>query len=172
MIGDAEDALAAWPRWTLSRLAVRITRDRRPRRRRDTPLGPFDRARRSIACDARRGKTTVSARPDSRDTIDPSVPPGATRCGRRLKRRGSGRRHATHEIIVDQAHTTCAPVAQGIEHRFPKPCAKVRILPGAQLKSLVCLDAAAPARRLHASRTRTIGRDMPFADVNGQRCVT
>ena len=24
-----------------------------------------------------------------------------------------------------------APVAQGIEHRFPKPCAKVRILPGA-----------------------------------------
>ncbi len=26
-----------------------------------------------------------------------------------------------------------APVAQGIEHRFPKPCAKVRILPGARL---------------------------------------
>lgn len=25
-----------------------------------------------------------------------------------------------------------APVAQGIEHRFPKPCAQVRILPGAQ----------------------------------------
>ena len=25
-----------------------------------------------------------------------------------------------------------APVAQGKEHRFPKPCAKVRILPGAQ----------------------------------------
>ncbi len=25
-----------------------------------------------------------------------------------------------------------APVAQGIEHRFPKPCAEVRILPGAQ----------------------------------------
>jgi hypothetical protein len=24
-----------------------------------------------------------------------------------------------------------APVAQGIEHRFPKPCAQVRILPGA-----------------------------------------
>ena len=27
-----------------------------------------------------------------------------------------------------------APVAQGIEHRFPKPCAKVRILPGALQK--------------------------------------
>src|SRR5665213_2679651 len=27
--------------------------------------------------------------------------------------------------------TVEAPVAQGIEHRFPKPCAQVRILPGA-----------------------------------------
>src|ERR1035438_9378104 len=26
-----------------------------------------------------------------------------------------------------------APVAQGIEHRFPKPCAQVRILPGARI---------------------------------------
>jgi hypothetical protein len=26
-----------------------------------------------------------------------------------------------------------APVAQGIEHRFPKPCAQVRFLPGAPM---------------------------------------
>ena len=39
------------------------------------------------------------------------------------------------------AHRTLrAPVAQGKEHRFPKPCAKVRILPGALfgLYPLVC----------------------------------
>ena len=34
-----------------------------------------------------------------------------------------------------QRAKTRAPVAQGIEHRFPKPCAKVRILPGAPQSS-------------------------------------
>src|ERR1700678_799875 len=31
-----------------------------------------------------------------------------------------------------------APVAQGIEHRFPKPCAQVRILPGALPGAPIC----------------------------------
>ena len=33
--------------------------------------------------------------------------------------------------ILERNLAPPALVAQGIEHRFPKPCAKVRILPGA-----------------------------------------
>src|ERR1700678_3194258 len=54
-----------------------------------------------------------------------------------------------------------APVAQGIEHRFPKPCAKVRILPGA------------PQRKYQITVTRSERLDMGHLMVcrRRPRCV-
>ena len=44
---------------------------------------------------------------------------------------GTFRRQVPASVVSCQDGAGYAPVAQGIEHRFPKPCAKVRILPGA-----------------------------------------
>ena len=58
-----------------------------------------------------------------------SRPPGTSEAGH-----GPGRGCPSPWCTMDglpTGSTPRAPVAQGIEHRFPKPCAKVRILPGA-----------------------------------------
>ena len=72
-------------------------------------------------------------RPSLRDS-DPQLPPSSIEIFELVT---SERLGATSRPLRRVEQSDIAPVAQGIEQWFPKPCAQVRILPGAPMVSSI-----------------------------------